>query len=567
MRGRPRPTGRRRGALVTTVAVTPLALAAALGTVPPAAAAGPATGAPAVARTTPGSGWAGARWDGKLWGDKDADTVSQTNGQYVADKDPGALATVTTAIGARALWNQRDAAGRAITGQGVTVALIDSGVSSVPGLDAPGKVLQGPDLSIEANDPAVHDTDTYGHGTHLAGIIAARDTTAVDAKSGQPKPSGGSTQLGVAPDARVLALKLATRDGSTDVSQVIAALDWVVTHRNDNGMTIKVVNLSYGTHATQGYRVDPLAAAAENAWKHGITVVVSGGNDGPTAGGLTDPAVDPYVIAVGASDARTTLTGWKVPAVADFSSRGTSARHVDLLAPGRSITSLRDPGSFVDANNPLGLVTGDTSGRLFRGSGTSQAAAVVSGAVALLAQAAPTATPDQIKAALVSSADQMVGVPAVDAGAGQLDVDGALAAVRSGAKLLPSVLNALTVQSYPAAAGTGSLEAARGGSNLVDPDTGTALTGEVDVQGQPWAPATWQAASATGSAWVGGRWNGARWTGAGWSGARWTSATWDGARWTGARWTDSTWDGARWTDASWTGARWTGARWTDKGWN
>src|SRR5439155_23045999 len=108
--------------------------------------------------------------------------------------------------------------------------------------------------------------------------------------------------LGVAPDARLLSMKLATTDGSTDVSQIIAALNWVTEHQvSADGSRVRVVNLSFGTDSLQAYQLDPLAAAAENAWRHGLVVVVSGGNEGPSAGRLTDPAIDPYVLAVGAS--------------------------------------------------------------------------------------------------------------------------------------------------------------------------------------------------------------------------------------------------------------------------
>lgn len=154
----------------------------------------------------------------------------------------------------------------------MTVAVVDSGISAVPGLDAPGKVVQGPDLSLEVNaEPAV--TDTYGHGTHMAGIIAAEDPVRVDPRTGEPRPDKAYQQLGIAPDAQLLALKLATTDGSTDVSQVIAALDWVVQHQDDEGMDVRVVNLSFGTTALQDHQVDPLAAAAQNAWRHGLVVV------------------------------------------------------------------------------------------------------------------------------------------------------------------------------------------------------------------------------------------------------------------------------------------------------
>lgn len=204
----------------------------------------------------------------------------------------------------------------------------------------------------------------------MAGIIAARDTVTTT-PAGQPLPTSDATQLGVAPNAKLLAVKLATTDGSTDVSEVIAALDWVVQHKNDNGMNIRVVNLSYGTDSVQPYQKDPLAAAAENAWKHGIVVVASGGNEGSTTGSLTDPATDPYVISVGASTSNNEVT-WSTPTTASFSQVGTATRHVDLVAPGTSLVSLRSVGSYVDVNHPEGLVSGDTTGRLFRAERSAQ---------------------------------------------------------------------------------------------------------------------------------------------------------------------------------------------------
>ncbi len=508
---------------------------------------------------------AGAKWGARKWGDPVTDAKAKDpNGENKPSQDAGSLASVATAIGARTLWKQKDGAGRAITGAGVTVAVLDTGIdSSVQGLDGPGKVVQGPDLSLETNSPPLRGKDTFGHGTHMAGIIAARDTVPID-KRGEPQPADTKIQLGVAPDAKLLAVKLGTTDGSTDVSQVIAALDWVVQHRNDNGLRIRVINLSYGTLSAQPYQRDPLAAAAENAWKHGIVVVVSGGNEGPNAGRLTDPAIDPYVLAVGASDPRTEVRGWSNPTVSTFSSRGTAERHVDLVAPGSSIASLRTSGSYLDRKFPEGRVSGDTTGRLFRGSGTSQAAAVTSGAVALLLQAYPNLTPDEVKAALMSSARQMAG-GAVDKGAGQLDVDGALGAAKQFSKQSGPGGGA-GPQSFPESTGLGSLEAARGGGHLIDPETGAVLRGEVDVQGSTWDAPVWRAGSVSATAWSGGRWNGTRWTGDTWAGASWTNAGWDGARWTGGRWSDVTWSGEQWAGARWTGARWTGDHWIDQDW-
>ena len=125
---------------------------------------------------------------GTTWGDSQADAAGKdAKGNNVASLDPGSLFTLSYAVRARDVWNMKDASGRAVTGKGVTVALVDSGVEAVPGLDAPGKIVRGPDLSLESNSDALAGHDTFGHGTHLAGIIAARDTVPVDPRPVRPK--------------------------------------------------------------------------------------------------------------------------------------------------------------------------------------------------------------------------------------------------------------------------------------------------------------------------------------------------------------------------------------------
>ena len=529
------------------------------------------SGAPSAVGAAP-SGAAVSSFAGGKWGDQTADSVSKNSyGDNAASKDPGSLFTLEKATGVRGVWGKKDKQNRQVTGQGVAVALLDSGVSPVPGLDAPGKVVYGPDLSVEGNG-VLADQDTYGHGTFMAGLIAGRGAT--NPSSDLPSAPAG-IQLGVAPDATLLSLKLATADGGTDVTQVIAAIDWVVEHPVlPNGMPVRVINLSYGTDSTQDYTIDPLAAAAENAWNHGIVVVTSAGNAGSASGQLTDPAYDPYVIAVGAADSSDRMDGWAHDhtTAASFS-QVSAGRHVDLLAPGTSVVSLRDPGSTIDQNNPQGQVSGDDSGRLFRGSGTSQAAAIVSGAVADLVQAFPSLTPDQVKYALTEGADQINNGNARADGAGILDLNGAYAVAQHlvGTDNTAAQSRAAAVQNFPRSTGLGSIDAARGGSVLLDAD-GNPITGEVDAQGNPWDGAAWRAASTSLTAWNGGQWLGVTWTGDGWSSdtsltsARWTSAQWTSARWTSADWSSARWTSARWTSAQWTSARWTSARWTGAGW-
>src|SRR5262249_29851158 len=139
---------------------------------------------------------------------------------YDASADPYSMYNVTAQTGVTTWWNA------GYTGKGVDVALIDSGVAPVQGLDAPGKVVYGPDLSLESQSPTLRDYDTFGHGTFMAGLIAGRDSSLTAPYSSAP----ASAYRGVAPDARIISLKVATADGGADVSQVIAAIDWVVQH-------------------------------------------------------------------------------------------------------------------------------------------------------------------------------------------------------------------------------------------------------------------------------------------------------------------------------------------------
>lgn len=511
-------------------------------------------------------------FSGGKWGDPTADSVSKDSyGKNAAEKDPGSLFTVTKATQARALWAKKDKLGRSVTGQGVGVAVIDSGISQVAGLDAAGKVTYGPDLSIEGNGELANQ-DTFGHGTFMAGIIAGRGASN---PSSDLATAPANIQLGMAPDAKLLAMKVATTDGSADVSQVIAALDWVTQHPVlPDGTRVRVVNLSYGTDSTQDYRVDPLAAAAENAWQHGIVVVTSVGNEG-AVGHVTTPASDPYLLAVGAADSNDRLDGWAHDhtRAASYSNVGSASRHADVLVPGTSIVSARTPGSYIDANHPEGLVSGDTGGRLFRGSGTSQAAAVLSGAVADLLQAFPNLTPDQVKYALTSTAETVNNAPVNAAGEGTIKLGAAFDAANHlmGTDGTATTMRAAAVQKFDRSTGQGSLDAARGGSVLVDAD-GNDLTGEVDVQGNAWDAAAWWNATSTLTSWSGGQWLGATWTGDDWStdgslsSARWSSARWSSARWSSADWDSARWSSARWSSARWSSARWSSARWSSNDW-
>ena len=477
-----------------------------------------------------------ARYDDDAYYDDDRidHELDMVDGDYSAYQvaPAGWLALVNDATGAMDYWSA------GYTGAGVDVALIDSGVAPVDGINLAGKVVNGLDISFESQADNLRYLDTYGHGTHMAGIIAGRDSLTNPLEAQQ-----NGEFVGVAPGARILNVKVADTNGAVDVSQVIAAIDWVVQHRNDNGLNIRVLNLSFGTNGTQQYQLDPLVYAVQMAWDNGIVVVVAAGNDG-NGTALRNPAINPYVIAVGASDTKGTERVWD-DIVTSFSNCGSWDRNVDLVAPGKSLESLRVPGSSADVAYPSALV----GTRFFKGSGTSQSAAVVSGAAALIIDQRPGMNPDQVKALLMDSARLLKYSSRTCQGAGALNLAKALRTETPAAK-----------QAHAAPSGTGFLEAARGSAHLIDGQV--ALEGEQDIFGVAFDSASWSTAAAQSAGWSGGTWNGSSW-----SGASWSSASWSGASWSSASWSSASWSGASWSSASWSSASWSGASWSSAGWS
>jgi serine protease AprX len=468
-------------------------------------------------------------------------------GPYDPAADANSLDSVATTIGADKWWDA------GYTGEGVDVAVIDSGVSPVPGLDAPGKIIHGPDLSLESQAPNLTRLDTYGHGTFMAGLIAGKSSDLTTPYSAAP----ASAYRGIAPDARIVSLKVATADGGADVSQVIAAINWVVQHARDPGLNIRVLSLSYGTNSTQTYDLDPLAFAVEQAWKQGIVVVAAAGNSGYQRGagapGLADPAYNPYVIAVGGSDSLGTITP-KDDDVAPYSASSAgcgSCKKPDLIAPGSHLQGLRVPNSWIDANHP----TARLEASYFRGSGTSQAAAVASGVAALILEKYPQMSPDLVKRFLKDNALKLAGFDSEAQGAGQIRLAGMV-------RKTPQW--SYTGQKFANATGTGSLERSRGQDHLAR--DGVVLTGERDIFGRPVDTVALASAAAAGSSWSGGTWNGSSWSGSSWSGSSWSGSSWSGSSWSGSSWSGSSWSGSSWSGSSWSGSSWSGSSWSGDAW-
>jgi len=305
-----------------------------------------------------------------------------------------------------------DAAWYRATGRGVGVAVIDTGIAGdVPDFQTPkgSRVV----ASAVTNPCARDAADQYGHGTHVAGLIAGNSLVYPVTHWNHGK------YMGVAPRANLVSVKVSDDDGNTTILDVIYGIQFAVDNKAAYG--IRVVNMSLSSTVAESYRTDPLDAAVESAWFSGLVVVTAAGNEGGTNDGVTfAPGNDPWVITAGALDDKGTFTRLD-DVLASWSSHGLTQDGVakpEVLAPGARLVSTLAPNSDFAHLCPECIV----DGKYFRAGGTSMSSAVVSGAAALLIEAHPDWTPAQVKGALVS---KLVDVPGAG---GEIDVAAALEA-------------------------------------------------------------------------------------------------------------------------------------------
>src|SRR6266849_1203648 len=300
-------------------------------------------------------------------------------------------------IGAPDAWQTGD------TGQKVTVSVLDTGIDNNNA--AFGTRVKARVDFIDPTHPA--QGDPAGHGTHVAGIVAA---------------ARSALSPGIAPDASLVSVRVLDAQGRSRLSTVIRGLEWVVAHKSSLG--IRVVVMALGAPAAGGYREDPLAAAAELAWQSGLVLVTAAGNAGPDAGTIQTPGIDPLVLTVGASDDNGTAAASddSIPTWSSVGPTPDGLAKPDLVAPGRKLVSVRVPGSTLDLQSPS-HIEGPTT---IRFSGTSEAAAVAAGAAALLINQRPELSPDQAKALLMGAARPLQGYNAGAQGAGLINVPRAL---------------------------------------------------------------------------------------------------------------------------------------------
>jgi subtilisin family serine protease len=287
-----------------------------------------------------------------------------------------------------------------ITGKGVTVAVVDSGLWEHKALmtDTSGRnrVVARYDALTNVVDREV--VDESGHGTHMTSIIAHSGETTSDGR-----PTG--TFKGVAPDVSLVAVKVLDREGFAHVLEIVRAIQWVVDNREK--YDIRVLNLSFAQKPRWPYWEDPVNQAAMRAWAAGIAVVAAAGNDGPDPETIGSPGNLPYLITVGAVTDSWTPDTRDDDYIPDFSSRGpTPSGHVkpDIVALGGHMTGLIHPESAIAVEQPEDILqTGE-----FVSTGSSQASAFVTGILALLLQLEPDLSPDDLKCKLISSAEPAI---------------------------------------------------------------------------------------------------------------------------------------------------------------
>jgi len=333
-------------------------------------------------------------------------------------------ASVAASLGAPGGWFGPD-------GSGVGVAVLDSGAALMP--DIALRIAAFKDF---VGSYSFLPYDDYGHGTHVAGIVAG---------SGLMSSSliATRTYRGIAPGSSLIIGKVLDGQGRGTVSNAIAGIDWCIAHKAQ--YNIRVINLSLGSAVLESYKTDPLCQAAEKAVAAGIVVVVAAGNN-QLYGSICSPGNDPAVITVGAVGTNGTAAHVD-DSIAWYSSRGPSlfdaSLKPDIVAPGTQVVSVRAPGSWIDVNHPetnvatsayLAFPLGPTA--YTRLTGTSMAAPAVAGAAAVLLQVNPLLTPSGVKAALMLSAGMLSGTDLLTGsagifdpftqGAGELDLPGAV---------------------------------------------------------------------------------------------------------------------------------------------
>ena len=447
-------------------------------------------------------------------------------------------------VGAADLWNA------GTTGEGVTVALVDTGVADVP--DLANTVIARANLTREEDA-----LDTYGHGTFQAGLIAGTGA------------SSDGRYVGVAPGANLLSVKVADASGSTSLSQVLAGVQLVDSAAER--FNVRVMLLALDSESPLPPDLDPLSWALRTAWAHGITVVVPAGNGGPEPGTIASPGEDPWLLTVGSVDDLGTPEV-DDDLVSEFTAQGPTRwgdEKPDLAAPGEHLVSLRAPGSTVDTENPSAVVEGD----YFKGSGTSMSAAVTAGAAALLLSERPDLSPDEVKALLTATATGIADGHADATGSGIVNAsaavafDGALPELPEAEIVFGDAVEPFTPpgQRYEWAQDDDGVWT--WGSQRIDGRHGNGPK----WSDEEWAARQWAARQWAARQWIARQWTARQWAARQWAARQWAARQWAARQWTADRlaarqWAARQWNARQWTEEDWTARQWSARQWTEDEW-
>lgn len=316
---------------------------------------------------------------------------------YLDEVKKATLNIATPSIGATALQQRRG-----LTGKGVNIAIIDTGVFRHPDLTRPvNRIIAFKDFINHRKQPY----DDNGHGTHITGDAA-----------GNGWVSKGKYK-GPAPEAGIVGVKVLDKNGEGYDSTIIKGIEWCIA--NKQRLKLRILSMSFGGPVSNSGEDDLLTQAVEKAVKAGLTVVISAGNSGPGPRSIDSPGISPFAITVGAVNDRRTITQ-SDDSITFYSSRGPAPGgkvKPDIVAPGESVTSLLAPGSRLARQMP-----GQKVGKLyFVLSGTSIATPIVSGAAAQLLQLRPCLSPRQVKATLKRNAFNL-GLKPNTGGSGEINM-------------------------------------------------------------------------------------------------------------------------------------------------
>jgi serine protease AprX len=433
------------------------------------------------------------------------DKMLVASGQYSSDGDWSQATKVD------GFWGGQQLSGLQLP----AIAIVDSGVQASR-IDFSGRVVKQVRITnLLPNSPG----DGRGHGTLVAGIAA-----------------GSATRYaGAAPTAPIVSLDVMDDNGMALTSDVIAAADWIL--QNKAAYNIRVANFSLQSSTPATFAYDPLDQAVEKLWFNDVVVVAAAGNYGdnglPTTVAYA-PGNDPFVITVGASD----INGTPYTAADDFVAPWSAFGYTldgfakpDIGAPGRYIVGPVPATSSMVREHPERVTA---SGYRWM-SGTSFAAPMVSGAAALVLGFHPNWTPDQVKGALMLTAQPTAAGMAL--GVGELN---AKAATQVTSPPNPN----LALNQFVGSDGVGGLA------------FDSASWASTATANASWNSASWNSASWSSASWASASWNSASWAQASWSSASWAAASWSSASWAAASWAAASWAAASWNAASWAAASW-----------